>query len=133
MHLSNIDRPSRAVSASPGGSPQHATIADSTDYGHLTSEAPQYRVAQIDADRHDVAAEPGDLDILGQRIEADVVAARIDPRRDLAHCGAEPDAVEPWADIARCRFGDIARGCLPYSSSSGLRAVRRLNSDRTIG
>jgi nucleotide-binding universal stress UspA family protein len=39
-----------------------------------SSEPAQHRVAEIDANRHHVAAEAGDLDILRQRVEADVVA-----------------------------------------------------------
>src|SRR6516165_11200672 len=96
MRLSNSGGGSGVVSrCGPAGPARAQKIAYWATRDQLSAEAAQHRVAEIDAERQHVAAEAGDLDILGQSIEAHVVAARVDPRRDLAHRGAEPDAVEP--------------------------------------
>src|SRR5579871_3809327 len=61
----------------------------------LAPKTAQDRIAEIDPERHHIAAEPADLHILRQRIKADVVAPRVDPARDRAERRSRTGLVEP--------------------------------------
>jgi hypothetical protein len=75
--------------------PRCRIVPDSAECGHPIGDPAQRRIAEIDTDRHHIAAEPGDLHILPQRIEAGVVEAWIDPRRDRAERRTKASLIEP--------------------------------------